>query len=54
MEGEGHDTVGRPEGLLDTITMVYIYIDIKDPWVMQEELEDGEHDIVNVAESRGL
>lgn len=52
MEGKGHDSIGRPEGLLDAITMVNVNIDVEDTRVVQEELEDREDDVIYVAESR--
>lgn len=52
MEGKGHDAVGRPEGLLDTVTMVDVNIYVEDAWVVQEQLEDREDDVIYVAESR--
>lgn len=51
MEGKGHDSIGRPKGLLDAITMVDVNIDVEDARVVQEELKDREDDVIYVAES---
>ena len=51
VEGEGHDAVGGPEGLLDAVAMVDVDVDVEDARVVQEELQDGEDDVVNVAEA---
>ncbi len=54
VEGEGHDAVGGPEGLLDAVAVVDVDVDVEDAGVVAEELEDAEHDVVDVAEARGL
>ena len=51
MEGKGHDSIGRPEGLFDAIAVVDVNIDVEDTRVVQEELEDREDDVIYVAES---
>ena len=51
MEGEGHDAIGRPEGLLNAVTMVNVNIDVEDARVVQEKLEDRENDIIYVTKS---
>ncbi len=54
VEGEGHDAVGGPEGLLDAVAVVDVDVDVEDAGVVEEELEDGEDDVVDVAEARGF
>ncbi len=54
VEGDTHDAVGRPEGLLDAVAVVDVDVDVQDARVVAEELEDGEDDVVDVAETRGF
>lgn len=51
VEGEGHDAVGGPEGLLDAVAVVDVDVDVEDARVVAEELQDGEDDVVDVAEA---
>ena len=51
VEGERHDAVAGPECLLDTVAVVDVDVDVEDPGVVAEELEDAEHDVVDVAEA---
>lgn len=51
VEGDGEDAVCGPEGLLDAVAVVYVDVDVHDAWVVAEELEDTEDDIVDVAET---
>lgn len=34
MEGHGHDTVSEVKSFLYAITMVNVYVDVEDPWVV--------------------
>jgi hypothetical protein len=54
VEGDGHDAVGCVEGLFDTVTMVDIDINVKHTCMVLEQLENGEHDIVDVAKTGSL
>lgn len=54
VEGDCEDTVCGPEGLLDAVAVVHIYVDIHDARVQAEELEDAQDDVVNVAEAAGF
>lgn len=54
VEGEGHDAVGGPEGLLHAVAVVDVDVDVQDARVVAQELEDGEDDVVDVAEAGGL
>ena len=49
-----HDAVGRVEGLLDAVAVVDVDVDVQDARVVPQELEDGEDDVVDVAEARRL
>ena len=51
VEREGHDAVGGPEGLLDAVAVVDVDVDVEDARVVAEELQDGEYDVVDVAEA---
>ena len=54
VEGEGHDAVGGPESLLDAVAVVHVDVDVQHARVVAEELQDGEHDVVDVAEAGGF
>lgn len=49
MEGASHDPIGQIEGLLNTITMVDIDIDIQHSLVGLKQLQNGKHAIVDIA-----
>lgn len=49
MEGASHDPIGQIEGLLNTIAMVDIDIDIEHSLVGLEQLQNGKHAIVDIA-----
>jgi hypothetical protein len=42
VEGHGHDTVGAVEGLLDTVTMVDVDVDVQHTSVVLEQLWTSE------------
>lgn len=54
MEGHSHYSVGQEERLLDAITMVHIDIEVENPRMEPKQLQDGEHNIIGVAEPTGL
>ena len=54
VEGETHHPVSHVEGLLDSVAMVDVYIDVEDSLVVFEQLEDGQHNVIDVAEATGL
>ena len=54
VEGDGHHAVGGVEGLLDAVAVVDVDVDVQHPLMLLEQLEDGEHDVVRVAEARRL
>jgi len=45
---------GRARGLGRTVAVVDVDVDVQHARVALEQLEDGEHDVVDVAEARGL
>lgn len=49
-----HLPVRQVECLLHTVPVVHVDVDVQHPRVVLEELEDGEHEVVDVAEARGL
>ena len=51
---ESHDAVGAVEGLLDAVAVVHVDVDVQDARVDLEQLEDGQHDVVDVAEAGRL
>mmetsp|Transcript_9054 Transcript_9054/g.30018 ORF Transcript_9054/g.30018 Transcript_9054/m.30018 type:complete len:336 (+) Transcript_9054:57-1064(+) len=54
MEGECHDAVGEVEGLLDAVAVVDVNVHVQHARVYLEQLQDGQHDVVDVAEARRL
>ena len=50
VEGKGHDAVGGEEGLLDAVAVVHVDVDVEHARVVAQELQDREHDVVDVAE----
>lgn len=52
VERNGHDTVGDVESLLNPVAVVNINVNVKDAWVLLEELKDGKDDVIGVAEAR--
>lgn len=54
MKGEGHDPVGGPKGLLHAIAMMHVNVDVENTWVVEEQLQDRKHDVIDVTEPRGL
>lgn len=54
MEGHGHDAVRQVEGFLHAVAMVNVDIDVENPRVVLEQLQDADDDVVDVAEARRL
>lgn len=46
----GHDAIGRVERLLDAVAVVDVNVNVQDALVVLEQLEDGQDDVVGVAE----
>lgn len=51
MKGDCEDAVGGPEGLFDTVAVMDVDIDVENPRMVAEELEDGKNDVINVTEA---
>ena len=49
-----HDTVGGVKGLLDAIAVMDVYVDVNDTLVIFKKFENGDDDIIDVAETRRL
>ena len=54
MKGDSHDAVSEVEGLLYSVAMVNIYVNVQHSRVVLEQLKNGNDNVVHVAESRGL
>ena len=54
MERNRHDTVGGVKGLLDAITVMDVYVDVNDALMIFKKFENGDDDVVDVAETRRL
>mmetsp|Transcript_26489 Transcript_26489/g.89135 ORF Transcript_26489/g.89135 Transcript_26489/m.89135 type:complete len:349 (+) Transcript_26489:295-1341(+) len=54
VEGDRHDSVRRVEGLFDAVPVVDVDVDVHDALVALQELEDAQHAVVDVAETRSL
>ena len=53
VERHGHDPVRGVEGLLHAVPVVDVDVNVEDSLVVLQELEDGQHDVVDVAEAWG-
>jgi hypothetical protein len=54
VEADCHNPIGGIKGLLDPISMMTINIDVEYAGVRSKKFENGENDVVDVAESGGL
>lgn len=54
VEGHRHDPVSEVESFLNPVTMVDVNINVKHPRVVLEQLQDANHNVVDIAEARGL
>lgn len=54
VERQRHHTIGGPESLFDAVAMVDVDVYVEDSRVVEEKLEDGEDDVVDIAESAGF
>ena len=50
MEGQSKDPVGFKESLLNSITMVDVDVNVQNPRMIFQQLENSDHDVVHVAE----
>ena len=51
MEADGHDPIGVVEGLLDPVPVVDVDVEVEDPRVHLQQLQDAQHYVVDVAET---
>jgi hypothetical protein len=51
VETGGHDAVRRVEGLLDTVTVVDVNVDVENTLVVAEKLEDTEDNVLSLAKN---
>ena len=54
MKGSCQHAIRRPKGLLDSVAVVHVDVDVHNPRMVAEELQDPEDDIVDIAEPRRL
>mmetsp|Transcript_8011 Transcript_8011/g.32957 ORF Transcript_8011/g.32957 Transcript_8011/m.32957 type:complete len:411 (-) Transcript_8011:6-1238(-) len=54
VERDGHDAIGGVEGFLHAVTVVDVDVDVQYALVNLEQLEDREHDVVDVAKAGSL
>lgn len=54
VKGDGHHAVRREEGLLDAVAVVDVDVQVEHASVHLEQLQDREHDVVDVAEAGRL
>lgn len=54
VEGHCHDPVSEVEGFLDPVTMVDVNINVEHPRVVLEQLQDANHNVIDIAEARSL
>lgn len=54
MEADCHHSVGVIEGLLNSVSMMDVDVQVKNAWVNLEQLQDAEDDVIDVAEPAGL
>jgi hypothetical protein len=45
VEGDSHDSVGRVESLLDTVTVVNVDVNVEDSLLKAKELNNTENDV---------
>ena len=45
VEGNGHDTVGAVEGFFNTVTVVYVNVDVEHTRVEAKKLDDAKNDV---------
>lgn len=48
VEGARHDSVGCVEGLLNTISVVYINVDVKNALMESEKFDNAKNDILKI------
>ena len=54
MKRHCHDPVREIEGLLHAVPVMDVNVYVEDPGVVLEQLEDGDHDVIDVTEAASL
>ena len=54
VEADGHDAVRQVKGLLHAVAVMHVNVQVQDPGVILEELQDGQHEVVDVAKPARL
>ena len=54
MQAESHNSIGMIESLLDSISVMHIYVDIEHPGIDFQQLQYTDNNIVDIAEPTGL
>lgn len=54
MEAASHDAICRVEGFLDTVPVMTVDVNVQHSWVCSQELEDSEHNIIDVTKAGRL
>lgn len=52
VKGHGHDAVRGVEGLLHSVAVMDVNVDVEHALVVLEQLQNGQHDVIHVAKSR--
>lgn len=53
VEADSHDSVCVVEGLFDAVAVVHIDVQVQNPAVDPQQLQDAEHDVIYVAKTAG-
>ena len=53
VQRDGHDSIGRVEGFLDSVSVVNVDVDVEDSFVVPEEFEDSEDDVYEEERTSG-
>ena len=54
VEADCHDSVSGQEGFLDAIAVMDIDVHVQHPLVILQQFQDGQYNVVDVAEARRL
>jgi len=54
VKADRHNSIGSVKGLFDTISVMTIDVNVEYAGVRPKEFQDGENDVIDVAESGGF
>lgn len=54
MKRHSHHTISQVERLLDAVAVVHVDVDVQHPGVVLQQLQNGDHDVVDVTEAGRL